>query len=809
MGLFSSKEDKELINRLYTQIEQQQGSIQKLNEENERLMGQLSRNVQENVNNRTNEKSFVLCAGKYIGGKDIALGIYNISIISGYGVITANKPYAVSVFLDIEQKNVGCSYNGLHITNETVIDITSSAKIKFVFVREIQKDKELEKLLEKRKELENDIKRLEQQKNAKMNTRELQSVTIQGIGKGNLISRGVYKSGEDFPPGKYDFYALKGKGSITCTKGDIWENMSENPQGNHIRKYRNMNIPNGSKIEIIGDLQLLMYYSRPVEPENRDFGEENIISAGDYKIGSDIPAGKYILEVKRGYGYMEDGDEICINLGEKNINDVSSKARVLLKKGKTLTIDGDMDLYLYEAEPIEIVKKKYKFGEKNNILCGGIYEGGIDIPYGYYNIKLLDGSGALEIENDNGLNFYESFSEKETKEYSNLLIRIGDKVTVESGLEVSAEYSKPYVNENISKDILREFDDLRKELSILNNQTIGKYYIFSDYKQITSEECKNKLILLKQDEKHLRENEEDVKIKKVDDVRPQIKERIVRKMLRTFNSECDNIMLNIGIKNIDQSRKKIQQSFDTLNKLYSVDGAELTKKILELKLEQITLMYTYELKYQQEKDIQRAIKEQMVEEAKAQKEIEEQKKKIEKDLQQHLGEINRMMKYMQKAQIDAEKQLYMDKIKELEEKIKVLEADKETVLEREANAKAGFVYIISNIGSFGENIYKIGMTRRLEPMDRIKELSSASVPFEFDVHAMIFSSDAPELENTLHKHFADNAVNKVNPRKEFYNVDIDEIERVVKENYNDTVQFTKIPIAAEYRQSMNMQEVSP
>ena len=95
------------------------------------------------------------------------------------------------------------------------------------------------------------------------------------------------------------------------------------------------------------------------------------------------------------------------------------------------------------------------------------------------------------------------------------------------------------------------------------------------------------------------------------------------------------------------------------------------------------------------------------------------KKKIEKDLQQHMSEIKRIMKYMQSSQIDAERQLYLDKIKELEEKVKLLESDKETVLEREANAKAGFVYIISNIGSFGEDIYKIGMTRRLEPMDRV------------------------------------------------------------------------------------------
>ena len=198
----------------------------------------------------------------------------------------------------------------------------------------------------------------------------------------------------------------------------------------------------------------------------------------------------------------------------------------------------------------------------------------------------------------------------------------------------------------------------------------------------------------------------------------------------------------------------------------------------------------------------------MMDQAKAEREILEQKKKIEKDLQQHNSEVKRLMKYIQKSQTDIEKQLYIDKIHELEEKIKSLESDKEKVIEREENAKAGFVYIISNVGSFGEGVFKIGMTRRLEPMDRINELSSASVPFEFDVHAMIFSSNAPELENMLHRHFADRAVNKVNPRKEFYAVDIDEIEKVVKENYNDTVQFTKIPNAYEYRQSIGVKENS-
>ena len=133
-----------------------------------------------------------------------------------------------------------------------------------------------------------------------------------------------------------------------------------------------------------------------------------------------------------------------------------------------------------------------------------------------------------------------------------------------------------------------------------------------------------------------------------------------------------------------------------------------------------------------------------------------------------------------------------------------MEKEKENVLEREANARAGFVYVISNIGSFGPGVYKIGMTRRLEPMDRIKELSSASVPFDFDVHAMIFSDNAPELENILHKTFENKSVNRINLRKEFFKVNLEEIEQVVKENFNNTVKFTKVPAATEYRQTQEI-----
>ena len=225
-----------------------------------------------------------------------------------------------------------------------------------------------------------------------------------------------------------------------------------------------------------------------------------------------------------------------------------------------------------------------------------------------------------------------------------------------------------------------------------------------------------------------------------------------------------------------------------------------------MKLKELNLTYTFQLKQQQEKEQQKAIKEQMIEEEKVRREIERQKQKIDKDCAQFNNEVKKLMTYMQKTSSDVEKQLYIDKIKELEDKLRSLEDDKKNVLEREANAKAGFVYVISNIGSFGEDIYKIGMTRRLEPMDRIKELGSASVPFEFDVHAMIFSENAPELENLLHKHFEKQSVNRINLRKEFFHVSLDEIEKVVHDNFNDIASFTKVPAAKEYRQTLSLIE---
>lgn len=148
----------------------------------------------------------------------------------------------------------------------------------------------------------------------------------------------------------------------------------------------------------------------------------------------------------------------------------------------------------------------------------------------------------------------------------------------------------------------------------------------------------------------------------------------------------------------------------------------------------------------------------------------------------------------------------LEKKKDLEKQLDDIDKAMKDIDYREANQRAGYVYVISNIGAFGPNVYKIGMTRRLDPQDRVDELGDASVPFNFDVHAMIFSGDAPALEAALHRAFEDRKLNMVNTRREFFNVTLDEIKEVVKKNFDKTVEFVDVPDAEQYRISQEMRK---
>lgn len=211
----------------------------------------------------------------------------------------------------------------------------------------------------------------------------------------------------------------------------------------------------------------------------------------------------------------------------------------------------------------------------------------------------------------------------------------------------------------------------------------------------------------------------------------------------------------------------------------------------------------YQVKKQEEKEKIRAIKAQEREAAKLQREIAEQRKKAEKEENHYERALSDVTKQLLNSPEDPD---LLNKKQVLEDTLAKIEKSLEELDYREANQRAGYVYIISNIGAFGENIYKIGMTRRLDPQERVDELGDASVPFKFDVHAMIFSDDAPALEAALHRAFEDKKVNMVNTRREFFNVTLDEIKTVVKNNFDKTVEFVDVADAEQYRISLRMKE---
>ena len=278
-------------------------------------------------------------------------------------------------------------------------------------------------------------------------------------------------------------------------------------------------------------------------------------------------------------------------------------------------------------------------------------------------------------------------------------------------------------------------------------------------------------------------------------------------LIRAFNNECDMAIENVKYNTFDTAKKRITSSCEAISKLGKIMQLSITNSYYNAKIEELTLALEYRIKKQEEKELQRELNAKMREEAKLQKEIEQQRKKIEKEQSHYQNALSQIISQLDSA-TDEEKADLLDKKAEIENNLDEIEKSIKDIDYREANQRAGYVYVISNIGSFGEDIYKIGMTRRLNPAERVDELGDASVPFDFDIHAMIFSDDAPALETALHKAFENRKVNMVNQRREFFNVTLAEIKQVVKENFDKTVEFIDVAEAEQYRISQKMKELT-
>ena len=280
--------------------------------------------------------------------------------------------------------------------------------------------------------------------------------------------------------------------------------------------------------------------------------------------------------------------------------------------------------------------------------------------------------------------------------------------------------------------------------------------------------------------------------------------RNIKLMLRAVNGESDSIIAKVNHNNVESSEKRIKKCFEVINKLGDTNQIAFSPRYLDLKLQELYLTYEYAAAKQEEKEREREIREAMREEEKAAKEIAKAKQAAEKEEASKEAALNKA-----REQLAAEHGAHNAKLEEL---VKKLESELSMAIDRKAKAiaraqltKSGHVYILSNIGTMGEGVFKIGMTRRLEPLDRVKELGDASVPFPFDVHAMIYCEDAPALENALHKYFSDRRVNLVNLRREYFHVTLDEIRAAVAELHGH-VTFRLIPEAEQCRDTIAMRE---
>ena len=287
---------------------------------------------------------------------------------------------------------------------------------------------------------------------------------------------------------------------------------------------------------------------------------------------------------------------------------------------------------------------------------------------------------------------------------------------------------------------------------------------------------------------------------------------IYKLMVIALRSELQNILANLKYEKLDTA---IDQVKNVTRKYLAIAGegnqsiaGTLTKFIGEIEylfINAVKIEYNYYVKKEQARQEQLAIKEQMRQEAEERKALEIERKKVEREEAKYKAEISRVSELIDSVTDTLEGEKLKHQLLELQANLSSVTVKKDEITALQ-NGKAGNVYIISNLGSFGDNIFKIGMTRRLDPQDRINELSNASVPFKFDVHSFIFSDDAVSLEGKLHEVLADKRVNKVNLRKEFFQISIDDLESIVSE-IDPSAEFNKTMLAEEFRQSLSTDEI--
>lgn len=357
----------------------------------------------------------------------------------------------------------------------------------------------------------------------------------------------------------------------------------------------------------------------------------------------------------------------------------------------------------------------------------------------------------------------------------------------------------------------RRLDGLQREITPLELESIAREFGIYEPKYDLGDSAKYKTALdaLRKTQKELIRDNKAVAVPHAWTVngsqaagRKMLKE-IAQLQLWAFNGETEALIQRVRFDNVTRIEQRIRELFKKVNVLDGETGSRLTDAFLTLKLQELYLVHEYQEKRQAEMEEQRAIREQMRDEERAQKELERAQAEALKEEQRYATALEKAQRDAATAQGARQAQLQQE-IERLTLALEDAHRRQERALSMAQQTRAGHVYVISNIGSFGEDVYKIGMTRRLEPLDRVRELGDASVPFTFDVHAVIYSEDAPKLESDLHRAFSTRRVNQINHKKEFFRVTLDEIRTFVEQHHGE-IDFTLAAEAADYRKTLALQ----
>lgn len=356
--------------------------------------------------------------------------------------------------------------------------------------------------------------------------------------------------------------------------------------------------------------------------------------------------------------------------------------------------------------------------------------------------------------------------------------------------------------ETIEKE-LRQIEDSYNDAKDFGPEIPGAYGLYEPKYNLTNSTLyKDKLNAIRDMQKRMISKREAIKINmewRVNNSKREGNKLISRSKklaLRAFNGECDAIIASVKYySKYDARRERILRSYQSINNVIDTLMMSISDAYLGLKYQELDLVFEYERRLLEEKQALAKQREIDRDEQIAKKEYEKEQERLTKEQNHFHNEIDKMKQELLKSSED-EREKYEKKINDLTKKIAALEEQKQT-FRRLFENKAGYVYIISNIGAFGSDVFKIGTTRRLDPYERIDELCTASVPFRFNAHALIFSPNCYELERDLHNFFERYRMNKTNRYKEFFKVPVAEIEEYVTSK-DPTVKFISSPEAIDY-----------